>query len=69
MIRVNASFLLQNFAQNSMPGNLCLRDCKISQGAKFFLGVPWGAEWPDLKKSKNPYAERWSQPTAKISAF
>ena len=20
-------------------------------GAKFFMGVPWGAEWPDFKKS------------------
>ena len=36
---------------------------------KVFLGLPRGAEWPDLKKSKNPYAERWSQPTVKISAF
>ena len=35
-------------------------------GAKYFLGVPRGAEWPDFKKSKNPYTKRWSQPTAKI---
>ena len=38
-------------------------------GAKFFLGDPRGAEWPDLKKLKNPHTKRWSQPTAKISAF
>ena len=35
----------------------------------FFLGVPREADWPDFKKSKNPHAEWWSQPTAKISAF
>ena len=38
-------------------------------GGKFFLWVPRGAEWPDYKKSKSPYTERWSQPTAKISSF
>ena len=37
--------------------------------AKFFLGVPRGAEWPDFEKSKNHYAERSSQPTAKIAAL
>ena len=37
-------------------------------GAKFFLGVPRGAEWSDFKNLKNPYTIRWSQPTANISA-
>jgi len=37
--------------------------------ATFFLGVSMGGEWPDFKKTKNPYTEQWSQPTAKISAF
>ena len=38
-------------------------------GAKFFLGSQRRQSGPISKKSKNPYTERWSQPTAKISAF
>ena len=38
-------------------------------GAKFFLWVPRGAQWPDFKKFKNPYTEQWFQPTTKFSAF
>ena len=37
--------------------------------AKFFLAGPKGAEGPDLRKIQNPYTERCSQLTAKISAF
>ena len=39
------------------------------RGAKFFPGALREVEGPDLEKLKNPYTERWSQPTAKISAF
>ena len=38
-------------------------------GGKILSGGPMGAEWPDLKKLKNPYTDRWSQATAKISTF
>ena len=36
---------------------------------KILFEGPKGGRVARLKKSKNPYAERWSQPTAKIVAF
>ena len=46
-----------------------MKNFTLEGRAKFFLGIPRGANWSDLKKSKNLYTKRWSQPTAKISAF